>query len=478
MRSVFRPRTATVSLVAVTIVGLGWSLFGLGCPPPPTPPGLGGGERPIPEETEITILEPTASRTVTVGDAVSLSYQISSAPEILSVSAFLQRREPDPINAALKTNLSTTGQIVALSTAGLAPGEYLPTVSIRSGDDRKQASATTADGEIVVIRVQGEGTIVFSAPSTSGPFAIGSVVPIKFSLTQSPAMASFRIFHDSDGLANGNETLIDLGRGDHADTEWDTGGLLPGRYFIGVTIEATGLSMTEFVTDSAGFLLPIILDESPAIVVTAPAVNRIVTTDSDEQVLVSFSAQDRDTSATIDIFVDLDSDFSNGIFRKLNKTGLEINTTNFALRPSELEPNTYFIGASVNPSDLVSSPVAAYAPGKIEIITGDRPSIVLTCVVPPGEICPKCPPSPPTIKPGAALRNLSLNIAEGLGLTWRAFDANSTELDMAVYLDPDRFPLSGNELLIDSRHVTQPNLFLPDENEVCFEARIGPGQAI
>jgi hypothetical protein len=476
MRVALWPRTTTVSLIGIVVVSLGGSLFGLACPSSSPPPGglPGDPSRPIPDETEIVVLSPTANMVVTSGEKVTISYQILNPPEVLSVSAFLRRTSPISVVSAAVSNLSTTGQTVSLSTGGVAAGEFYPTILIDNGVNSIEARAKAPDGSDVVVTIRGEGAIDFSAPTSSGPFAIGTIVPIRFSMTNPTPNSLFRVFHDNDADVNGNETLIQVGRGDSGQISWNTRGLLPGRYFIGVTVEAIGMSSTEYVTDDSGLLLPIILEDGPAIVVTAPAVDRIVTPDEGEEVLVEFAANNRGNPATVEVFVDLDNDFTNGVFRKL-ATGLQINTTSFSLDPSDLEPNVYYVGASVVPGNVVNPPSAAYAPGTIEIITGNRPSIILACAAGPDDTCSVCPPDPPTVKPGTDLRNLSLNIAEGFQLIWRAFDSNSSRIDMAVYLDPDRFPLSGNELLVARRDGVAGPL-LPDD--ACFDVTVGPGQPI
>ena len=52
MNVVSRPRSAMMSLAAVTVLGIGWTLFGLGCPGDGGPGnGDGGVGAPIPDET-------------------------------------------------------------------------------------------------------------------------------------------------------------------------------------------------------------------------------------------------------------------------------------------------------------------------------------------------------------------------------------------------------------------------------------------
>ena len=62
MNVVSRPRSAMLSLAAVTVLGVGWTLFGLGCPGDVDPgSGNGGTGFPIPDETVVTVLAPTES---------------------------------------------------------------------------------------------------------------------------------------------------------------------------------------------------------------------------------------------------------------------------------------------------------------------------------------------------------------------------------------------------------------------------------
>ncbi len=442
MTSAPHPRAGTLSIVAVTLLGLGCSLLGVTCPTDTGAPRQIAEPEPIPGSTYPIILTPSEHQTVTAGTAIPVAYQIANPIDDVIVSAYLERADLGT-QVATQANLSAVSLTVYLSTAGLASGLYYPTVALDNGVSRTVTRASTTSDEDVTIQVRAGGAITFLGPTTSGPFAVGEQINISFVMTNTSTAADYRVFFDNDGVLSGNESLIDVslidvGRGTETSVVWNTTGLLPGIYFVGVTIESTGLSTTEYADTFVR------LDEPPAILVTAPALDRIV--GPADTVEVRFLAADPDSDAHINVFVDQDGLFSSGDEQVVGRD-LPITQTSFslALATAQLAPGAYFIGASLNPDDQVSPADFDYAAGKIQIVGGDAPAIALVSVT-------ACDATPcPDADSDQPLQNLFLDNASGLKVVWRAFDANSERVDMAVYLDPDRFPLSGNELLLDER---------------------------
>ena len=466
MNAVSRPRSAMLSLAAVTVLSVGWTLFGLSCPGDADPgSGDGGTGFPIPDATVVTVLAPTASETVIAGAEVSVEYAISNPPAGLLVTAFLERTDAPGVRAAMETGLSSTGGTVRLQTAGVAPGTYFPTVQISDSINQVSSRATTPADQDVIITVRGQGEVSFSAPGSSGPFEIGRQIDIAFDLGSAGTAVNYRVFFDNDGVLNGNESIITIGRGTSGQVTWDTTGLPADLYFIGISIENEGVGLTEYLP------FPIRLDEAPAVQVTAPAANRLVRVipapEGPEVVDVRVSVRDRDSRTEVVVFLDNDQSVANGVVHTIKTFTLEAGQLlQDELIPLEITdelvasapPAVYFIGASATELEAPENQQVAYAAGRLEILGGDKPAIELFCVQPDltASSCPvsDCATDSALGCPSASedrLQNLTLSDAEGLRVVWKAFDGNSLRITTRLYLDPDRFPLSGNEILLAER---------------------------
>lgn len=268
-----------------------------------------------------------------------------------------------------KTGLATRGQ-ERFATGGLAPGVYR--IAIRAAN-RADSRTTYATGRLVIV---GEAGLTFNQPNANARVRPGAAVAVQISIQSLAATVSWTVFTDVDLVQNGNEVTAFTGGGLSVNGSISTNGFAPGTYFIGLTVvDSAGQTKTEYFRDAFNVPREIVVDLAPAVAVTSPTGNQIVT--PGDIVTVNATASDPEGAAEIRIFRDVDAVFNNNevvLAGPFPVTSSSPQPFSVAVDTATLPAGTFRFGAIV--TDGVGAPVSAYAPGSIRI--NAAPTVTVT----------------------------------------------------------------------------------------------------
>jgi hypothetical protein len=340
-RSFFVPAAAFVLMGSVLLIP--------GCP------GVaGGGAIGI----SISVLAPTVNRDLASGEKVTVVYNASGSINALEAVYDLDGTENTGDETVVIGGLPQgDNQFFDLNTAGIPAGTYF--IGIRgtngAGSTTSYASATVrVNGAPRAAFVNPDGT---GAPVVSIVVGVGDLVLISFNMNDPENNVNWRVFYDLDQTPdNRTEVTIATGSGNSGNVEWDTRGVAPGTYFIGVTgTDNVGNMDTGYSPGT------VTITRGAFITVTAPATD--VLAFGGEDVEVRFAARGADGGGTIRVFYDTDGRFDNDEVTIADN--LPVTTTS-AIWDTNTAPNgDFFVGASV--TDTLGNTAARYAAGLVQI---------------------------------------------------------------------------------------------------------------
>ena len=264
-------------------------LVGQGCP-------IGGGG-------SVVVISPALDQTRVIGDLITVVY---SAPGGSDVSAFYDRDGiPDTGDEVVFGNGLATGdnKFTQLATASLAPGPLFLGISAATG---LSVSTEYATGRIDLVAGV---TAAFVSPDADLTVAPGVEVPIEFNAGTGVSNFTYRVFYDLDGTVNGNEITIQQSSSTNTpviQTTFNTSGLAPNVYFIGVTINSpVSGSTTVFAVGR------VIVTSEAFVQLLSPLGGANFTAGT--PIIVNFAAGDPSTQgAQVRVFFDLDTTLNNG----------------------------------------------------------------------------------------------------------------------------------------------------------------------
>jgi len=342
----FDLRSRRARILVLGLVGSVPLLFGQGCP---TVPIIGGGP-PV-----VVVAAPSLDQTVPVGNLITIVYDATGSG--LSVSAFYDR---DGVagtgdEVTFWTDLASgSSKWVQLDTSGLASGPlYVGITATNSG-------GTTTDYASGRITLASGTAVTVLSPLSNVTVAAGVVVPIQFHAGEAATDFSYTVFYDANGAFDGDEITIESGTSVDTPTieaGFDTTGLAPGNYFVGVTVKSVaGGTSTAYAAGN------IIITTGAYVQILSPLGGTVAVVGT--LVEVTFAAHDpSDSSAMVRLFYDSDGVPNTGddmtIANVLAGSGGTIwNTAN-------VPPGTYFVGAQL----LSTSPsMFSYTDASILII--------------------------------------------------------------------------------------------------------------
>jgi len=210
--------------------------------------------------------------------------------------------------------------------------------------------------------VNGSPNIVFSVPTANSSYTSGDSVVVTLTANDPENDFDWELFHDRDGVFNGNEVAIQSGSrtgSSLVQAIWSTQGLQAGVYYLWALVTDSGGN-----TDRAA-VGPINLGSSAvtgSINVTSPASSTAVQAGTAVNVL--FAAANAPAGANIDVFYDTDDNFSNGVAGTI-AAALAATATSAQWVTTGVADGTYFVGASLGTG--ATGRVADYAPGQVTI---------------------------------------------------------------------------------------------------------------
>lgn len=324
----FDLRSRRARVLVLGLVGSVPLLFGQGCP---TVPIIGGGP-PV-----VVVAAPSLDQTVPVGNLITIVYDATGSG--LSVSAFYDR---DGVagtgdEVTFWTDLASgSSKWVQLDTSGLASGPlYVGITATNSG-------GTTTDYASGRMTLASSTAVTVLSPLSNVTVAAGVVVPIQFHAGEAVNDFSYTVFYDADGAFDGDEITIESGTSVDTPTievGFDTTGLAPGTYFVGVTVKSVaGGTSTAYATGN------IIITTGAYVQILSPLGGTVAVVGT--LVEVTFAAHDpSDSSAMVRLFYDSDG---------VPNTGDDITIANVLAgsggtiwNTASVPPGTYFVGAQL-----------------------------------------------------------------------------------------------------------------------------------
>ncbi|MHC4445561.1 MAG: hypothetical protein ACYTA5_23430 [Planctomycetota bacterium] len=321
-------------------------LVGQGCPT--------GSD--IPSTLQVVVKSPSFAQTVSAGQLVTVVYD-AFGPAGTEVRAFYD------FDGVVNTNDEVefgsglalgADRFTQLATTGLPAGALRIGITVDSGSN----SITVYAGGVLTIVAGPSVSIVSPASSISvGP---GVMVPLVFSTNQSSF--DYRTFYDLDGVFNDDEITILEGRSTGSDVSsvFDTSGLSPKTYYVGVTI--TAASGSTDTTYAAGTVSVV---TGAFVQVLAPTFGLVAEPGTPVQIIVAAN-DPSNSNATVRIFYDPDNSFANG--NETNITTLSVVSSGASWDTTNQLPGMYYIGAELQ--NGMTPPLVSYSAGPVQIGTG------------------------------------------------------------------------------------------------------------
>jgi hypothetical protein len=306
----------------------------------------------------VTVSGPATNETVSAGEIVSVIYTAQSSAT-LTVSAFY---DVDGIpgtgdEVVFASGLpSGTNRTASWNTGEVTPGTY--SVGVVASDGTSVGTGY-APGRVTVEAGIG---VTFATPSDDILTNAGAVLTIRFATTLS-ASYSYTLFYDQDGVADGDEINIGMGTATGSSVvsvDWNTTGLAPGTYFVGVTV--TDASVSRTATAYAAGQVEII---AGAFVYVIQPANNIEVRPGDLTEIVFTAGVPNDGTGSLELFYDLDQQVNGN--EVTIESGIALDRRNLIWNTTGVPADTYFIGASLRLSSGGSPIATAYASGRIQI---------------------------------------------------------------------------------------------------------------
>jgi len=235
-----------------------------------------------------------------------------------------------------------------------------------------------------VIQVQGPPAPIFIQPQESiKTVQAGDVVTVTFDCRDPEGDVQWRLFYlksDDSRTAPANQlgTQLVVGTENVGTFSFQTRGLAPGDYTLGLSATDSGTSITATVAagqDDRIVTIPNAARTTPVVRVTNPNGTNVptisfkqpaadVTLYKDDPFKIEFAGAilTPGGTGTIEVFYDTDAKASNG-FTLIAE--LPVVATSIAF-PKGVAEGTYYIGATIR--DGINNPVTVYAAGRIKVV--------------------------------------------------------------------------------------------------------------
>ncbi len=312
----------------------------------------------------VTVRSPSIDQTVAAGDLVTIVYDATGSS--LTVKSFFDKdgvpNSGDEVTVG--NNLASgSNKFTQFPTNGVAPGVYRVGITASNSS----GSATTyAAGKVTVA---GSAIAVFTSPAADIRVGAGVIVPIRFTLGAGTTDFSYRLFYDTDGIFDNDEITITSGTNTNSsivESGFDTAGLQPGTYFVGVRITlSAGGSIT---TSYAGGTVTLVT--GAFIQVLSPTVGLVAIPGTQIQVIVAASDPGNNAS-TIRIFYDPDNTFTNG--NDITIATLPVTGSGIIWDTTNVPGGTYFVGAELQNGFI--PPQVSYSAGPVTLVGGTTGSL-------------------------------------------------------------------------------------------------------
>ena len=320
-----------------------------------------------------------------LGGPVSVIYTVTGTPDTLqgyyvrmetASSDSLRAAEPVPLATGLSTG---TFASFDFDPAAAGVGYYRVGVVATVGEDDKTFEST---GTLVV---EGAPDPIFILPVTGTQVPEGDDVEISFDVRDPEGQVYWRLFYLSatdarDASPEDLGTELLTGQGNAGTYTFSTTGLITGTYEIGLSATDSGSSvaatvldgkLSQIVTigneDAAGPTFEIVeqSDAMPPTIQFLEPGSSDIELYGDELLTLQFlgAAPEPGATGSIDLFVDLDRNVSNGVTTFAE--ALPVSTTTYDL-PTDLAEGTYNIGATIR--DDINDPVTVYATGQVIVV--------------------------------------------------------------------------------------------------------------
>lgn len=362
MTSAARPGRRTQSLFVALLAGLAAA----GCSGQAGGNGNDNASPGNPQPPLVQFISPTLDRALAAGQVITVTYSMVDAEQATAYA------DPDPEvdgdEIAIATNLGNGPTMTFNFDTNMVPvGRYALLIEASNSSGAQNRYAQGPGGAMVFITVDGPPRPAVLAPLNNVFVQVGisRTIDIEFACNDPEGSGvTWEVFHDLDGVLDGDETAIDSGAGSTGRVAWSTTGLAENTYSLGVSCtDQVGSTASAFASGkvTVSNQAPI-----PTITVTQPQQDRDVFADETFNVnfLVGGDEAPKPT-AKITVFVDdnqtLDFDDSEIILRELTQpfpSSVQINS-------STIVDGTYNVGAYLEQDGQRNFD---YAPGRIRIV--------------------------------------------------------------------------------------------------------------
>jgi hypothetical protein len=306
----------------------------------------------------VSATAPALNATITAGQPVTIIYTVARTGA--AVSAFY---DVDGVRASgdevvFQTGLQTgQDRFVQLSTAGLTSG------TIHVGIISEDASGKVYAYAPGTVTIRESLTVTVASPLTDLVVNPGGLCTLRFTTTATTTF-SYTVFYDQDGAFNGNEATIVSGAGsgtNFVSATWNTAGVSPGTYFVGVKVNEASSGNREGVAYASGRVSVVV---GSYLSVIAPSVDLTAAPGTPIDITLA-SGVPGNTSAVVDVYFDADQTFSGS--ETPIQTGLTLGQTSLVWDTYTVQPGTYYVCAVLRLTPGAAPSLVAYSTGRIKL---------------------------------------------------------------------------------------------------------------
>ncbi len=344
-----------------------------------------GGTDGVDTEAQVTSL--INDQTFSGLQDITIAYCVpETATSVSGIYVVDQDSEDTSAYQTLATALSAGCSSFTFNTGQLPQGRFRLGVCFVS--DRGASECALSSG---VLSVEGQPHPTFFEPEEDTEVLPGTTVPIIVDLGDPEAEVAWRLFYVRDTSAPDLSTIsdanlaqlgneIETGTGNAVTFDWNTTNVALGTYLLGISATDSGLTVSQTLANGDGEQVVTVYSEvtvtvtdelsdndntgqtTPTVSVTEPATDRSIY--GTQIIEVVFSAQTyQGTQDEVEVFSE---DMTTGE-REVRVPGLTTASTSAEFSSAVLDGGTYRIGVTVD--DGANSPVSAYAPGLVSIVT-------------------------------------------------------------------------------------------------------------
>ncbi len=286
-----------------------------------------------------------------------------------------------------------------------------------NGNENGNGNGTAAPGVTIV------------SPLSDRDIPSGSIITITYTVTNSPT--SVLAFYDRDNdPTTGNEVVFasNLTGGTNQTANFDTTGVAPGSYLIGIRASNASGTTTEYATSATGDSVQIAINGLPQPFINSPASNLEVLSGTTSVVDIVFNCNDPENSVTWEVFYD-----TNNIVGDGGETTVTTGSGN--TDPGQLNSTVSWLTLSI--------PESTYTVGVTCVDSGGTSETVYAA----GRVTITSQLSIPTITVTAPSEDLTVFADEVVQVQFAASDPTAAAATITVFLDDDQnLDLDGSEI--------------------------------